>query len=748
MPSAPAAVAATGSLLARGRAGLAVELRDARDRLVASDPGLFRLRRGAGALLGVGSTAVLESWVMGLTGLHGQALVLPIMLGAVMAMVSATSVREVSRRSVLWVCLWLPFVSAVGFTSGTLVHPQPLLAISVFVLVSFVAVWVRRFGPRWFTRGFVMWQGYFFTLFIGPPLSMLPVLLISGLVSAAWVALLLVTVLYDRPAARLRRTVNALRARLRAAIAGCLELIETPGSQRAERRLRAELVRTSAVALMFDAQLGNEGALPERLSASRLRRWLMDLEIGLEDVAGGTLELTRRPVPGPTTPASLVPVPPTVDAATLGELRTALRVLGWGDLDAARVLLERLPDDVPAIRRLASGGLRLIEASQAAHEDRLADGTWSPEGTEGDDDYEPVVSLINDNLPGRAVLAGEAVSSDTSHPWSPNRLGFQTRQAVQAAVAAALASGAGELLSHRRYYWAAIAAFVTFAGASTAAETARKAVARTAGTLVGLGVALLLAEVTRGDLPATLTLGLLGIFGAFYFQPLSYAVFTFFITVVLGQLYVLLHLFSGSVMVLRLEETAVGAAAGIIASFLVLPVPALATARVARVRLMSGMAGLLDACAERLWGLDPQNDPLAGMVEVTDATRQVDSTRSTSLRPLSIGTPSPAQQHYTTVLIGAGGASRAVAQWVISHPDAVLPAAATACRALADECRRLAEVDSLLQQPRAALQGPGPDGQVQMLIDSDGHRAPRELSERLLRLGDALALLTPRGRLE
>ena len=742
MPSARPAVPASGSLLARGRAGLAIELTDARDLLIASDPGLFRLRRGLGALLGVGSTALVESWTMGLTGLHGQALVLPIMLGAVMAMVSATSVREPSRRSIAWVSLWLPVASAVGFTSGTLAHPAPLAAIGLFVLVSFLAVWVRRFGPRWFTRGFVMWQGYFFTLFIGPPISLLPVLLLSGLVSSAWVALLLVTVLFDAPRARLRRTVSALRARLRAAISACLELIESPGDPRAERRLRAQLVRASAVALMFDAQLGTEGALAAGLSASRLRRWLMELEIGLEDVAGATLELTRRP------PSAGGPASPPVDDPTLGDLRTALRVLGWGELDAAQTLLQRLPDDAPAVRRLASGGLHLIDASRAAEQGRLADGSWNPAGADGEDDYEPVVSLIGDNLPGTAVLAGEAVSSGASRPWSPARWAFTTRQAVQAAVAAALAAGAGELISPRRYYWAAIAAFVTFTGAATAAETVRKALARTVGTLLGLAVALLLAEVSRGDLALTVGIGLVGIFAAFYFQPLSYAAMTFFITVVLGELYVLLHLFSGSVMVLRLEETAVGAAAGIVASFLVLPVPARATARVARVRLMGDMAALLDGCAERLWGLVPQNDPLAGMVEVTDAARQVDSTRSTSLRPLNIGTPSPAQQHYTTVLIGSAGASRAVAQWVLSHPDVVLPAAATACRALADECLRLSEVGSLLDQPRAALQGPGPDGQVQMLVDADGQRAPREFAERLLRLGDALALLTPRGRLE
>ncbi len=730
------------SVIARGRAGLAVELLDARDRFIASDPGLFRLRRGLGAVIAVSTTALLEVRVLGALGLTGGALILPVLLGAVMAMVGATSVRELTRGDIGRAGLWLPPAAAVGFTAGTLAHPSAPLALSVFVGTTFVAVWVRRFGPRWFARGFLLWEGYFFTLFIGPPPSMLPYLLLSVVISSAWVTVLLTTVLFDAPASRMRRTVTALRARLRAAISACLELIDHPGDAEVARRLRAQLVKASAVTLLIDAQSSAVGVLPAGLSPNRVRRWVMDLEIGLQDVVGATLHLTRS---ARTPNAGSVP---EIDRDTFHALRTALKVLGWGDLDMARRTLSRLPDDNPTVRRLTSGGRQLIEAIDAWQTGGLANGQWAPGDDTSDDDYEPVVSLLGDNLPGTAALAGAAVSTDTSHWWSPGRLAFTTRQAVQGAAAAALATGAGELLSHQRYYWAAIAAFVTFAGTSTATETVRKALARTVGTLFGLVVALLLAQASQGDPALTITVGLVCIFGAFYLQPLSYAAMTFFITIVLGELYVMMRLFSDAIMVLRLEETAVGAAAGIIATFLVLPVPAVATARVARTRLLEQVAVLLDACADRLGGLESDIDPLTAMIQVSDAARQVSSTRSSPLRPLSIGTPGPRQQHYTTMLVGSAAAARAVGQWLLAHPHMVLPAPAEGCRVLADECRRLASLDSLLHPPRDSTPVAGPDDQVQLLLGADDPGPPAVLGGRLRRLADTLALLTPRGRLE
>ena len=68
----------------------------------------------------------------------------------------------------------------VGAASSVLADPWRPVALTVFVAVTFLAVWVRRFGPRWFTAGFVMWQAHFFGLFLHPPASALPGILLAA----------------------------------------------------------------------------------------------------------------------------------------------------------------------------------------------------------------------------------------------------------------------------------------------------------------------------------------------------------------------------------------------------------------------------------------------------------------------------------------------------------------------------------------------------------------------------------------
>jgi uncharacterized membrane protein YccC len=58
----------------------------------------------------------------------------------------------------------------------------------------------------------------------------------------------------------------------------------------------------------------------------------------------------------------------------------------------------------------------------------------------------------------------------------------------------------------------------------------------------------------------------------FFTAPLSYALMSFFVTAMLGLLYTLLNTYSTGVLVLRIEETALGATCGVIAAALVLPV--------------------------------------------------------------------------------------------------------------------------------------------------------------------------------
>ena len=126
-------------------------------------------------------------------------------------------------------------------------------------------------------------------------------------------------------------------------------------------------------------------------------------------------------------------------------------------------------------------------------------------------------------------------------------------------IAVGLAIIAGDALSGRRFYWAVIAAFITFMGANTAGEQIRKSTFRIAGTFVGVIVGAVLAHLVGDRVLLQLVVVLVSLFLGLYLMRVNYAFMTIGITVMVSQLYVELDEFSNALLVLRLEETAIGA---------------------------------------------------------------------------------------------------------------------------------------------------------------------------------------------
>lgn len=766
-------------LLVAGRGRLAVEVRDLRDRVVASDPGRAHLRRGIGAVVAVGTTAAVEALAVRLVGAPSRSALLAIMLGAVIAMTLATSVRENERR-VAGVTIALGAVAAAaGATIGVVTAQVHLVGLVAFTLVSFVAVWMRRFGPRWFALGFVGWQAFFFSLFLDPPVAALPLMGISVVVATAWVGLLMATVLHLDPADELRATVTALRARARAAVSAAIEVLDDPDDLGAVRAMRGQLIGLSEVSLLLDGQLSRPHALPAGLTAGFVRRWVVDVEIGMDELCGAVLELARSRREGDPPPEPV-----------LREVRQVLGSLGWQEGRRALGLAQRLRTTsyggVAAARRVGAASVLLLETVDQWDHPALRDDVGDEVLDEADEveeapedgadigssrwrrgryrgrhevprpvgrsrpgsaepGFEPVVTLFSGNLPGTAPLAEQTHDAENVGRWSPSRWRLTTRQAVQAAVAAGLSIVLGELISPQRYYWAVIASFIAFTGTATTSETIRKSIGRIVGTLAGLVAAVGLAALTSGSSVLSFALLLVCVFLAFYLQTLSNTALTFFITLMLGQLYALLHTFSDQLLLLRLAETAVGAVVGIGVSLVVLPSGSRATLKVARQAFLASLAATLDACAERLAGRDDHPDLIALVVQAGADARQVVRTHRALTRGRVFGAGREQLRRRISVLGSADAVARTLAARVEATPVPDAPGhveLAQACRLVADEARRLAELPTLVTGPPRGEQDDEVLARVGALLDA---APPDETTERLRplvrRLADTLALL-------
>jgi uncharacterized membrane protein YccC len=202
-------------------------------------------------------------------------------------------------------------------------------------------------------------------------------------------------------------------------------------------------------------------------------------------------------------------------------------------------------------------------------------------------------------------------------PWGP----LSWRMAAQVTLASMLAMGGGMLLSPQRWFWAVIAVYVVFLNSRSRGDTIHKGSHRVAGTLVGLFGGLAIGTVTAGNDTAEAAIMLLAVFGIYYFYAVSYSVAIFCVTVLLSLVYGTLGNPMEQILMLRLEETAWGVIAAVLAATFVLPTP---THQIVRMSGMSVLRSLRDVVQASLGVTPAGTTPAGATLAPIEATRRLD----------------------------------------------------------------------------------------------------------------------------
>lgn len=611
------------------------------DRFLGSDPGLNRFRMALHCVITIGAILLVEWLFVRAThalqiDTHGAHLpaakaaavaaanhqyqVIAMMMGALIGLISVFGVMDATARGQLVTMLLLPVPLVPMLVLGISLADHRTISLIVLALSLAVGTYCRRFGLRGFIGGMLLFMGVFLGFFLGAGVSLgdlgwLCAELGVGLAVAIIVRFVL---FYPHPAKALQRTQRSYAARARKVAKLALELFEDPEhGERQEQRLQRQLVRLNEAALMIDAQLGDPAAVADGSSGQLLHQRLFDVELALTNVARFAQAMARLGLP----------------ADQLAEVRGALNGILDRDAEAAnahaRALIELLravdhdPDPlagsrdrtaVVVVHRFAGSVLALTEAMVQW----LALGSAKAE--DGAAAFQPSVMLFGGWLPGSAVPSAVASLERGERPGGSIRLAPHVRAAIQMGVAVAAAIALGDLLSGRRFYWAVIAAFITFMGANNSGEQVRKALSRVIGTLVGILIGSVLAHAVGHDTALSLTVIFVSLFLGFYLMRINYAFMVVGITVMVSQLYVQLDEFSNSLLRLRLEETALGAGVAIVVVMVVFP---LRTRRVLRVALrayVQAVADLVEHASARLLG-----DPVGGDTAPRADARAVDA---------------------------------------------------------------------------------------------------------------------------
>ncbi len=211
---------------------------------------------------------------------------------------------------------------------------------------------------------------------------------------------------------------------------------------------------------------------------------------------------------------------------------------------------------------------------------------------------------IRGDLPLTAIAARPAPPAS----WA----GLQIRPGVQAALATALAIAGGELVSPSRWYWAVFAAFVLFQGTRSRGESVAKAWQMMLGTLAGVLAGVLLATVLGGHVLLSMAAVVAAVFLALFASTAAYGVMTFWITIILGLVFGMLGYFPPELLLLRLKETAVGAAAGIVIAWVVLARRTPDLVRASAAAFLRAMGAVIEAATRTLRGM-PGDEQVAAL---------------------------------------------------------------------------------------------------------------------------------------
>ncbi len=491
---------------------------DFRDWLLANDPALSRLRVASRVTLTIAlSFAVL---------LVISYLVVPLPmasygLGIVLSIEGGVAVRDKggARQLVTRLLGCAASVVVVGISASLEGHRY--VSDGVFLLVIFLAVSARIFGPRGHAIGMFSFTSYFMGAYFRPPIAELPLVAVGPMVSALIGHAVRSLVLPDDWRRDLLRSLESVQGRI--------------------NQILFKIAALAAGGHATEADRQEMNGLEERL-----KEVVLMAESFIPRPPSGVLDAA-------TEPAGELAIR-LFDAHLAAESAIVLSSQKLPTFDLVHAVIEGGP--IPAIPDVAGD-----PASETSHAlMRL-----------GEARAQLAKTIEQGRLTGFAEIAAV---EDT--PTSAERFDFSlanplVRAALQTTLASAIAMTLGLALSRDRWFWAVLASFLVFTNTNSRGDTAMKALQRSIGTLFGIAIGLVLATMLNGYAPAAFVVTGISIFLAFYFLQSSYATMTFFVSIALCLVYGMIGSLTLDLLMLRIEETAIGAAAGTLIAFVVFP---------------------------------------------------------------------------------------------------------------------------------------------------------------------------------
>jgi uncharacterized membrane protein YccC len=273
------------------------------------------------------------------------------------------------------------------------------------------------------------------------------------------------------------------------------------------------------------------------------------------------------------------------------------------------------------------------------------------------------------------------------------------RPAFQTGIAGAIAIACSELVLPNRWYWAAFAAFVMFQGTRSRGESIAKGTAFVIGTFAGMVAGVVLAALLAGHELLSVTAIVAAVFLAFQANVVAYGVMIFWITIILGLLFGMLGYITFDLLLLRLEEAAIGAASGVVVACFVLVRRERAVTHDAAIGFLRALRELVRSAATVLLGRGTASGLPARIMAVEQAFRDLSAIAAAQQSSVPMSHDEALQRRIT--LLGACD------NWARDLGTICLTSGPLSDPALADLARRAgANIDGTLRDLTSAPSTP------------------------------------------
>ncbi len=470
--------------------------------------------------------------------------------GVVTGVFACLTVHDTARRDRLQTTLLCALPPIAACLLAALVAADEVTAGGTLVAVVFLTAWLQAAGARPAALAMTGFMAFFIGLVMRPTFASLPGYALAHLAGAACAALARFVLLRERPFATLRRMLASLDRLVLRILGRLADTVAagawTPRSTADVDALLDHLHEATVMAADRAQALDVPAAARDALCLG-----LFELELATERIARlARHDPVQQDTPLPALVAALRgagPPPPT------GRVAGALAAVATARRDAAAAL----------------------QQAAAAPPHQAAP-----------------------HAPPAAGILQVATVPAAAPAWR----GLPLHMPLQAAVAAAISIGVGDLVSPPRWYWAAVTAFLVFTGTHSRGETLQRGVQYTLGTFGGALAGMLVAALVAGQPHLSVVLALVAVFLAYHASAASYGMMVFWFTVVLGLLFSFLDAYHPGLLLVRLEECAAGSAVGIATAALLLPVSTVERTRAASLAALRDMAAVVQAATRRLTG--------------------------------------------------------------------------------------------------------------------------------------------------